>query len=38
MVRGVVKPLQDQCMAAGSGDVLNSYYRAQLLGFLYKQG
>ena len=22
----------------GSGDVLNSYYRAQLLGFLYKQG
>jgi len=22
----------------GSGDVLNSYYKAQLLGFLYKQG
>ena len=25
-------------MRVGSGDVLNSYYRAQLLGFLYKQG
>ena len=22
----------------GSGDVVNSYYKAQLLGFLYKQG
>ena len=25
-------------MKVGSGDVLNSYYRAQILGFLYKQG
>merc|ERR1711965_1002044 len=25
-------------MRMGSGDVLNSYYRAQLLGLLYKQG
>ena len=22
----------------GSGDVVNSYYKSQLLGFLYKQG